>query len=51
VKGKNLHLREVVGHRLVQSYGGKVRRLPFFTGISTSKRLESLMENLKKGEE
>jgi D-beta-D-heptose 7-phosphate kinase/D-beta-D-heptose 1-phosphate adenosyltransferase len=48
VKGKNLRPEEIVGHELVEKYGGEIRRLPFFSNISTADRLRRIVETLKK---
>jgi len=48
VKGKNLKPREVVGHELVKSYGGEIKQLPFFSKVSTTQRLRSILSALKK---
>jgi D-beta-D-heptose 7-phosphate kinase/D-beta-D-heptose 1-phosphate adenosyltransferase len=43
VKGKNIHLKEVVGREIVESYGGEVRLLPILHDISTSKLLDQIL--------
>lgn len=47
VKGKNLRPEEIVGFEIVKDYGGEVRRLPFFSNISTSERLKDILKTLK----
>jgi D-beta-D-heptose 7-phosphate kinase/D-beta-D-heptose 1-phosphate adenosyltransferase len=47
VKGKNLRPEEIVGYKIVKGYGGEVRRLPFFSNISTSERLKDILKTLK----
>ncbi len=42
VKGKNLKPEEIVGREFVLSYGGEVKRLPFFRGISTDQIIHSI---------
>jgi len=42
VKGKNLEPEEIVGREIVQSYGGEVRRLPFFSNVSTEQIINSI---------
>ncbi|MBN1900517.1 D-glycero-beta-D-manno-heptose-7-phosphate kinase [Candidatus Sumerlaeota bacterium] len=48
VKGKNLRMKDVVGHEIVNRYGGEVRRLPFFSNISTKEIIHHIFESLKK---
>jgi D-beta-D-heptose 7-phosphate kinase/D-beta-D-heptose 1-phosphate adenosyltransferase len=43
VKGKNVSPEEVVGHEIVKSYGGEVKRLPLFRNVSTSQLLEGIL--------
>lgn len=42
VKGKNLRPEEIVGREIVLSYGGEVRRLPFFSQVSTEQLIQSI---------
>lgn len=43
-KGKNIPADEVVGHGFVQSYGGRVVRLPLFANLSTASFIETLSQ-------
>ncbi len=42
VKGADWKKEKIVGSRYVESYGGKVRRIKFEAGRSTTKTLEKL---------
>lgn len=42
VKGKNLKPEEIVGREIVRSYGGEVKRLPFFSNVSTEQIINSI---------
>lgn len=40
VKGADYKVEEIVGHKEVQAYGGKVERISFIEGYSTTKIIE-----------
>ena len=42
VKGGDYKLREVVGHKEVGAYGGKVELIPIFQGFSTTQLIEKI---------
>jgi D-beta-D-heptose 7-phosphate kinase/D-beta-D-heptose 1-phosphate adenosyltransferase len=44
VKGGDYTIEQVVGHELVQSYGGQVTTVPLVEGISTSQIIERILE-------
>jgi len=45
VKGGDYNKEEVVGARLLESYGGKVMIVPLKPGYSSSKTIENLKKN------
>jgi len=45
VKGGDYKHHEVVGHKEVESYGGRVELVPIFQGASTSKLIEKIINN------
>lgn len=42
VKGADYEIEEIVGHEVVQAYGGKVARIPLVAGYSTSSIIQQL---------
>lgn len=48
VKGKNIPLDKIVGRKIVEGYGGKVKRLPCYHGLSTNKLISEIAKGSEK---
>ena len=48
VKGADWKTKDVVGRSFVESYGGKVRRIPFLKGYSTTRLIKKILKSAKK---